>query len=97
VFTALLRDTVVFQRAAEKIGGRLAQIGIDSTWKYVVLSLAYALVHSLLEEYYWRWFAFGQLRRLVPLWPAILVSALAFMGHHVVILGEFFQDMPWVA
>jgi membrane protease YdiL (CAAX protease family) len=97
VFTMFLRDTAVFQSAAEKIGGRLAQIGIDTAWKYAALGVSYALVHSLMEEYYWRWFAFGQLRRLVRVWPAILVSALAFMGHHVVVLGEFFHEMPWIA
>ena len=57
----------------------------------------YSLFHSLLEEYYWRWFVFRQLRRLVPLWPAIVVSALGFMGHHVIVLSEFFKEAPWLA
>ena len=49
-------------------------------WKYVVLAVFYSLFHSLLEEYYWRWFVFRQLRRLVPLWPAIVISALGVHG-----------------
>jgi membrane protease YdiL (CAAX protease family) len=73
------------------------QFGIDSLWKYAVLGVFYSLIHSLMEEYYWRWFVFRQLRELVPLWPAIAVSALAFMGHHVIVLGEFFKEAPWLA
>jgi membrane protease YdiL (CAAX protease family) len=97
VFDSYLRDTSVFADAATKIHDRLALMGIDTLWKYVLLGVFYSLFHSLLEEYFWRWFAFGQLRRLLRLWPAILVAALAFMGHHIVILGEFFTDLPCVA
>ncbi len=94
VFHFYLRDTGVFATAASKIHDRLAKIGIDTVWKYVVLGVFYALFHSLLEEFFWRWFTFGQLRRVVRLWPAIILSAVAFMGHHVVILNEFFE--MWV-
>jgi uncharacterized protein len=59
--------------------------------------LADSLLHSLLEEYYWRWFVFGQLHRLIALWPAIMISALAFMGHHVVVLGVYLTETPRVA
>jgi membrane protease YdiL (CAAX protease family) len=97
VFHFFLRDTNVFAAAAPKIRDRLALIGIDALWKYILLGVFYALFHSLLEEYFWRWFAFGQLRRVKRLWPAILVAALAFMGHHVVILGKLFENELWVA
>ena len=30
------------------------------------MAVFYAVVHSFLEEYYWRWFFFGQMRRLMP-------------------------------
>jgi uncharacterized protein len=96
VFNFYLRDTTVFAEAAPKIRDRLAQFGIDTLWKYVLLGVFYALFHSLLEEYFWRWFAFGQLRRVVRLWPAILLSAFVFMGHHVVILNKFFENQVWV-
>src|SRR5262249_1527345 len=48
--------------------------------------------HSLLEEYYWRWFVFGQLRRRLTLASAIVISSLGFMAHHVIILYVFFPD-----
>jgi membrane protease YdiL (CAAX protease family) len=96
VFNTYLRATSVFIDAAPEIHHRLAMLGIDTVGKYVLLGVFYSLFHSLLEEYFWRWFAFGQLRRVVRLWPAILLSALAFMGHHVVVLGRFFQNEMWV-
>ena len=65
--------------------------------RYVVLAAFLAVVHSLLEEYYWRWFVFGRLRRLVSSPAAILISSLAFMAHHVVVLGRFFPNDFWPA
>jgi membrane protease YdiL (CAAX protease family) len=97
VFDFVLRETNTFAAAATKIHNKIAQFGIDSVWKYAILGVFYSLIHSLLEEYYWRWFAFRQLRNLIPLWPAILISAIAFAGHHVIVLSEFFREVPWLA
>jgi membrane protease YdiL (CAAX protease family) len=96
VFDSLLRETAAFAAAAPRIREKIAEFGIDSVGKYAVLAVFYSLIHSLLEEYYWRWFVFRKLRGLTALWPAILVSALAFMGHHVVVLGQFFEELPWL-
>ena len=49
-----------------------------------------SVFHSLLEEYYWRWFVFGQLHQLVKPVTAHLLAGLAFAAHHVVILSQFF-------
>ena len=54
----------VFAAAAELIRDKIAGFGIDSVWKYALLAVFYSLFHSLLEEYYWRWFVFRQLRHL---------------------------------
>jgi membrane protease YdiL (CAAX protease family) len=97
LFDRVLRDADVFQGAAALIHEKIGGFGIDAIWKYIVLAAFYSLFHSLLEEYYWRWFVFRQLRRLMPFGPAVVVSALGFMSHHVVVLGEFFQDAPWLA
>ncbi|MCI0332842.1 MAG: CPBP family intramembrane metalloprotease [Planctomycetes bacterium] len=97
LFDRLLRDMAVFPNASALIHDKIGSFGIDSVWKYAVLAGFYSLFHSLLEEYYWRWFVFRQLRQLVPLWPAIVVSALGFMGHHVIVLNEFFKEAPWLA
>lgn len=96
LFDRVLRHAEMFADAATQIKEKISEFGIDSVWKYAALAAFYSLFHSFLEEYYWRWFVFGQLRRLAPLWPAILISALGFMGHHVVVLGEFFEETPWL-
>ena len=50
-----------------------------------------------MEEYYWRWFVFGWLKRWTPLWVAIAVSSVAFMGHHIIILNKYFPGRFWTA
>jgi membrane protease YdiL (CAAX protease family) len=97
LFHYLLRDLPVFANAATLIREKIKEFGVNSLWQYIVLAAFYSLVHSLLEEYYWRWFVFRQLRRLVALWPAVTISALGFMAHHVIVLHEFFQEAPALA
>lgn len=97
LFHFALRDLPVFADATPRVHAKITEFGIDAVWKYVLLGVFYSLVHSLLEEYYWRCFVFRQLRLLVPMWPAALLSSLAFMGHHVVVLREFFADAAWLA
>jgi uncharacterized protein len=95
VYRELLSESAVFEAAAGKIRAKVAGFGLDSVAAYAAMGLFYSLVHSFLEEYYWRWFVFGQLRRLVPLWPAIVVSSLGFMAHHVIVLGAYFGGLTW--
>jgi membrane protease YdiL (CAAX protease family) len=58
--------------------------------KYILLSVFYSLIHSLLEEYYFRWFVYGQLKRHLSIWPAAIISGLGFMAHHVIVLAKYF-------
>jgi uncharacterized protein len=58
---------------------------------YWLFALFLAGPHALLEEYYWRWFVFGQLRRIAPAAAAIVLSSLAFMAHHVIVIDRFLQ------
>jgi len=76
-------------KAPQKIEAKLRHFGLYSPAGFVTLAVFLSLIHSLLEEYYWRWFVFGQLQRCLPAWAAILVSGLAFMAHHVIVLAEF--------
>jgi uncharacterized protein len=94
LFDRVLRAAAVFANASPLIRDKIKGFGVDSVWKYVLLAAFYSLFHSLLEEYYWRWFVFRQLRRLLPLWPAILASAIGFTAHHVIVLHVFFKDAP---
>jgi hypothetical protein len=71
------------------IAGKLDAFGITTSTGYVALALFYSVLHSLLEEYYWRWFFFGRLRRRLPVGVAGLLSSLAFTAHHVLVIGQF--------
>lgn len=78
------------EQPAEEVRRKITDLGLDNVWKYVAVGLFYSVVHSLLEEYYWRWFVFRLLRRRCSSPVAIAVSSLGFMAHHVVLLGTFF-------
>ncbi|HUT91976.1 MAG TPA: type II CAAX endopeptidase family protein [Thermoguttaceae bacterium] len=90
LYHAWLNPAGYLDVAREPVRQRLGGYGLTSLPMYVLFGLFVSLVHSFLEEYYWRWFVFGQLRRLVPLWPAIVISSLGFMLHHVVVLATYF-------
>lgn len=72
--------------------GKLADFGTTTPLTFLLLASFYCCVHSLLEEYYWRWFVFGQLRKGVPLAVAVALSSLAFMAHHVVVVAIYIDD-----
>lgn len=57
---------------------------------YWLFAATLSIVHSLLEEYYWRWFVYGRLRMLIPGQGAHLVAGAAFALHHVVIASVYF-------
>jgi membrane protease YdiL (CAAX protease family) len=96
LFHLALDDLPKFAAASEMIHAKIAAYGIDSSLKYFLLAGFYSLFHSLLEEYYWRWFVFRQLRHKMALWPAAVISAIAFTLHHIIVLGVFFQGAPWL-
>ena len=79
----------------EEVKEKLKGFGITSLAAYAVLAVFYSLVHSLLEEYYWRWFVFGRLRNLTPLTAAVAISSVGFAAHHVLVLAKYFGwDSP---
>jgi len=96
LYWGFLRSMPSFVEAADAMREKISSFGLDSIWKFVVIGIFYSLIHSLLEEYYWRWFVFGQLSRLLPLWPAILLSALGFTAHHVLVLATYFGWFSWM-
>jgi len=85
-----------FADATQAVRQKIVGLGIGRLWMYAAVGVFYALCHSALEEYYWRWFVFGQLRGRWPLAGAVAVSSLAFMAHHVLLLATFFGWLsPW--
>ncbi len=74
---------------APKVREKLSEFQIDTPGKLIAMGLFYSLLHSLLEEYYWRWFAFGRLRSLMSVRAAIAISSVGFMGHHAIVLWKY--------
>ena len=72
------------------VAARVTKFGIVAPAAFIALGTFYSLVHSLLEEYYWRWFVFGRLRQRVRPGTAIALSSLGFMAHHVILLSVYF-------
>ena len=84
-----------FEGAEDAMEAKLLGFGLTSAWKFAALGVFYSLCHSLLEEYYWRWFVFGQLQRFTTFTTAMVVSSLGFMAHHVLVLGKYFGFDSW--
>ena len=94
-----LEGTALAARAGEAAATKLSAFGIETVGGYLLLAVFYSVFHSLLEEYYWRWFVLGHLRRHVPDTAAVLLSSLAFMSHHVLVVGEFvggYGPLTWI-
>jgi hypothetical protein len=85
-----LKPAGYFDGPRDQVVGKISDLGLNTLGKYAATGVFYALVHSLLEEYYWRWFVFGQLRRSTPVGRAIVISSLGFMAHHVILLKTYF-------
>lgn len=94
---AWLAGTGPFAHALEPVRSKVTQLGIATPARFAVLGVFYSVCHSLLEEYYWRWFVYGRLRNYLSLWPAAGISSAAFMLHHVLLLGVYFSGAPAVA
>jgi membrane protease YdiL (CAAX protease family) len=94
-FFGVLAHSPWVANTPEKIYRLVEELYCAGHVRYWLLAAGFAVVHSLLEEYYWRWFAFGWLRRYTPVGVAIALSSLGFMAHHVVLLDFYFPDRFW--
>ena len=89
IYFAWLQHTPVGEKLLEAVQTKVQGMGLASVWMFAAVGVFYALIHSLLEEYYWRWFVFRYLKRLIPVAAANAISSLGFMAHHVLLLGFF--------
>ena len=85
--------------AVEPLRAKLGGFQLDSPGRFLALAAFYSLVHSGLEEYYWRWFVFAILRGAISeSFPrttiaasgAVAGSSVAFGLHHVIVLAQYF-------
>ena len=90
-----LHSSKMLAQSPARIRQKLDEFGVTSPAEFLGLGLFIAVIHSFLEEYYWRWFVFGRLRTLMPVWPAIVLSSLGFMAHHVIVVSAYLPGRFW--
>ncbi|MFK7767020.1 MAG: CPBP family intramembrane glutamic endopeptidase [Mariniblastus sp.] len=95
IYFFVLAPTETGTKLNEMVKAKVSQMGLDSFWKYLAVGVFYAICHSFLEEYYWRWFVFEFLQKFVSTAWANFLSSVGFMAHHVVLLGFFFNWSIW--
>ncbi len=88
------KHSTYLEQAPTMVAAKVRDMRLVTPGLYLSFALFLAVPHALLEEYYWRWFAFGQLRRVTPLGWAIAVSSLGFMAHHVIVIQQLLHG-PW--
>jgi len=79
-----------FEGPGDEVRSKIVDLGLNNLGAYVGTAIFYAICHSLLEEYYWRWFVFGRLRNHLSMRNAVLISSLGFMAHHIILLATYF-------
>jgi CAAX protease family protein len=89
LYFGALRGGPLLAGVGDQVRAKVGGFGLATPAGFLALAAFYTVAHSLLEEYYWRGFVFGGLSRLVPPTPAVVVSSLGFMSHHVVLLAVY--------
>jgi membrane protease YdiL (CAAX protease family) len=92
-----LADSSILGSTPQLLKNKVTQIGLTTPLRYWCLAVFYTVGHALFEEYYYRWFIFGQLRKMLSFWPAVLLASLAFMAHHVILLYHFLPESFFIA
>lgn len=94
LYLAWLEPAGLFEQPAVEAREKIKSFGVSSLAAFLAMSAFFSALHSLLEEYYFRWFVFGRLARWIELPGAVAISSLAFAAHHVLILARYFT---WVS
>lgn len=76
------------REGAGRVGERADDLGFRE--HFVVFAVFLSVVHSALEEFYWRWFVYGNLQALCGRWWAHGIAGIGFAAHHLVVTMQFF-------
>jgi membrane protease YdiL (CAAX protease family) len=83
----LLRDVFDFSSIASSLS---ENAGVDSS-NFIFVSLYISFANSFLEEFFFRGFTFGNLKKQCPKGVAYIFSALAFALYHVAMMIGWFS------
>lgn len=95
VYWLILAGQPLGERLQAMISEKITSMGLATPLRFLLVSVFYAMVHSGLEEYYWRWFAYRWLRLKLSTGWANLISSLGFGLHHILLLGFFLGFDCW--
>ncbi len=87
-YFGILPESILAKLSAT-VAEKVTAQGIDTAARFLAVAVFYTFLHSLLEEYYWRWFVYDELVGHVSKLAANIISSLGFMAHHVVLVGYF--------
>ncbi|MEO0414055.1 MAG: CPBP family intramembrane glutamic endopeptidase [Verrucomicrobiota bacterium] len=71
----------------DKIAQKVDDLGVAE--HFILFGIFISFLHAALEEFFWRLFVFGQLRKTMPWVTAMIIGSLGFAAHHIVILSQF--------
>ncbi len=91
-----LKYTPLFETTPATVHNELISMGLATPARYLLFAFFLSIPHALLEEYYWRWFVFGRMRRHVSFRWACVLSSLGFAAHHVIILAVYLPGYFWI-
>jgi membrane protease YdiL (CAAX protease family) len=97
LYYAWLRPTAFMADTSVRLGKEMQDFGLASATGFACFAVFITLLHSLLEEYYWRWFVFGWLKRCSSVGVAMLLSSVGFAAFHLVLLAEYFPGQFFLA
>lgn len=95
VYHGILRRSELLAKTPALLTAKLEDFHANTPAMFILMALFLCALHSFFEEYYYRWFIFDGLRDHLSLTPAVLISSLAFMGHHVIVLVNYLP--MWLA
>ena len=91
LYFGYFNGSVYLEEMPDRLKAKLEDFQLTTPLKFIGMALFLSLLHSFLEEYYWRWYVFGQLRKNWSYHLAAVVSGLGFMAHHVIIVNNFMR------
>ena len=86
LYYGYIKHHPAFSASPQALGEKLKGLGADTPGGFLVVALFYSLIHSFLEEYYWRWFVTVEhgiiwglpgrtCSRAWPSWPTMWLSS----------------------
>ena len=96
LFLFVIAESASGERLSAMVKVKIDSMGLASVGTFVAMGVFYTVFHSLMEEYYWRWFVYDLSKRFYSQVVANVLSSIGFAAHHVIVLGFFFGwESPW--